>query len=163
MCGAVFKWVQQYDVCQRSKSMSMSSAGLLHPLSLPNQVWEDLTMDFTEGLPKLEGMNTILVVVDRLAKYAYFLPLKHPFTARTVAELFLREIICLQGVPSTIISSRDKVSLNHFWQELFRLQRSELRRSTTYHPQMDRQSEVVNRYLETYLRCCVPEKPRVWC
>ena len=79
MRGAVSKWVQQCDVCQRSKVMFMTPAGLLQPLALLNQVWKGLIMDFIKGLPKSEGMDTILVVVDRLTKYAHFLPLKHSF------------------------------------------------------------------------------------
>ena len=105
--------IQQYvgvcAVCQEHKYLSMSPMGLFQPLFIPKQIWEDVTMDFIEGLPKSEGMYTILVVVDRLSKYAHFVALRHPFTAQTIVAIFVKEVVKLHGIPRTITTNHDKV------------------------------------------------------
>ena len=84
MHRVVHEYVSFYDVCQKAKTKTLSPAGLLWPLPIPCQVWDDITMDFIKGLPTSNNKNTIFVVVDRLNKSTHFLPLAHPFTAKTV-------------------------------------------------------------------------------
>lgn len=121
-------------VCQKNKYQALSPGGLLQLLPVPTQVWSDVSMDFIGGLPKAMGVNTILVVVDRLTKYAHFLELCHPYNARDVAAVFLKEIVRLHGFPTSIVSDRDRVFISSFWTELFKLAGTKLKMSSAYHP-----------------------------
>ena len=132
------------------------------PLPIPDQVWDDITMDFIEGMPKSKGYSAILVVADRLTKYAHFVALKHPFIAVTIANIFIQEVVRLHGIPQSIVSNHDPIFMSLFWKELFLLQGSEVRRSSANHPQTDGQTEVVNRGPETNLRCFASNKPSSW-
>jgi hypothetical protein len=72
-------------VCQQNKVETIKNPGLLQPLSISSQRWEEVSMDFITGLPKSEGKSVIMVIIDRLTKYAHFCALSHPFKASTVA------------------------------------------------------------------------------
>ena len=76
-------------------------------------------MDFITGLPKSEGKSVIMVVVDRLTKYAHFCALSHPFKASTIATKFMDTIQKLHGNPKVIMSDRDPILLEIFGQSYF--------------------------------------------
>lgn len=82
-------------------------------------VFANLTMDFVEGLPKSQGRNVVLAVVNKLTKCAHFMGLPHPFFVQPVTQLFLDRVYKLHGNPHTITSDRGVVLLSKFWQELF--------------------------------------------
>ncbi|PKA48408.1 hypothetical protein AXF42_Ash021618 [Apostasia shenzhenica] len=162
MGKATKRILQECEVCQINKYEHVATPGLLQPLPIPDKVWTHVSLDFIDGLPKSSGKDTILVVVDKLSKYAHFIAIAHPYSAITIAQAYLDHVYKLHGMPEILISDRDAVFLSKFWQELLKLLKIQQNMSTAYHPQTDGQTEVVNRCLETYLRCMTGEKPREW-
>ena len=162
MTKTVQSYIRSCAICQACKYDNVAYPGLLQPLPIPEEVWVDISMDFIEGLPKSQGKEVILVVVDRFSKYAHFVGLSHPYTAESVAQAYLDNIYKLHGLPRSIVSDRDTIFLNSFWQALFSVLGVELLLSSSYHPQTDGQTEVLNRCLEHYLRCLCLQTHKAW-
>ena len=108
-------FVAECLVFQQNKVETIKTPGLLQPLSIPGQRWEEISMDFITGLPKSEGRSVIMVVVDRITKYAHFCALSHPFKASTVATTFMDRIQKLHGSPRVILSDKDPIFIGNFW------------------------------------------------
>lgn len=87
---------------------------------------------------------------------------KHPYSASTIAQIFMDNVVKLHGLPSSIVTDRDTIFLGNFWKELFKLYKVNLQLSTAYHSQSDGQTERVNHCLEMYLRCSVQDAPKTW-
>ena len=136
--------VQECVVCQRAKPDRARYPGLLAPLPIPTQFWQMVSMDFVEGLPKSGRFNCVLVVVDKLSRYAHFIGLSHPFTVSTVAGAFMDNVHKLHSMPTSIVSDRDKIFTSAFWKELAARIGTALRMSSSYHPQTDGATERVN-------------------
>jgi hypothetical protein len=160
MKAAVSQYIKHCPVCQRNKSENIPYPGLLQPLPILDMAWQHVTMDFIEGLPKFEGKDTILVVVDKLTKYSHFISLSHPFTTKIIVQLFIDHVFKLHGLPLAIITDRDRIFTSQLWHDLFKSLGVKLKFSSAYHPQSDGQTERVNQCLENYLRCLAFQNPK---
>jgi hypothetical protein len=159
---SVQDFVSACSICLQAKPDRSRYPGLLQPLAIPDGTWRTVSLDFVEGLPLSHGKNCVLVVVDKFSKFSHFIPLRHPFTAASVAQVFMQNIYKLHGLPTTIISDRDRIFTSQLWKTLFSLAGVSLNMSSTYHPQFDGQTECVNQCMETYLRCFVNACPSKW-
>lgn len=110
-------YVRGCDVCQPSKSDTLTPTGLLELLPISDRVWEDVSTDFIEGFPMSNGFSVLLMVVDRLSKYGQFIALKHSYLGKTVAEAFMKEVVRLHSMPRSIVSDRDPIFTIQFWVE----------------------------------------------
>jgi hypothetical protein len=111
----VQRFVAECLVFQQNKVETIKTPGLLQPLAIPSQCWEEVSMDFITRLPKSEGKSVIMVIVDRLTKYAHFCALSHPFKSSTVSTTFMETVQKLHGSPKIIVSDRDPIFTRHFW------------------------------------------------
>jgi len=158
----VRRFIKECDICQQNKSENIHPAGLLQPSPIPTKIWTDISLDFIKGLPNSEGYSVIMVVVDRLSKYAHFIPISHPYTASKIAQVFLANIFKLHGLPNSIVTDRDPTFTSTFWKELFKLQGTTLKFLSAYHPQTNGQTKIVNKMVERYLRYFSGAKPKGW-
>ena len=121
--------------CQRVKVEHRHPAGLLQPLPIPEWKWEVVTIDFITKFPRSSSRHdSIMVVVDKLTKAAHFVPVKSTPKATNIAEIYMKEIARLHGVPKAIISNRDSKFTSNFWKILFQEFGTNLNLSTAYHP-----------------------------
>ena len=120
-------------------------------------------MDFVVGLP-LTGRkhDSVWVIVDRLTKSAHFLPVTIDYSLDKPAELYIKEIVRLHGIPISIISDRDPRFNSRVWGKLQEALGTRLNFNTAFHPQADRQSERVIQILEDMLRSCVIDYEGSW-
>ncbi|KAK6160734.1 hypothetical protein DH2020_004115 [Rehmannia glutinosa] len=100
MKNQVVENVAKCLTCQRVKAEHQRPSGLLQPLAIPEWKWEKVTMDFVTDLPRTRsGHDSIWVIVDRLTKYAHFLPIRNTTSLQRLAQLYIREVVRLHGVP----------------------------------------------------------------
>ena len=159
----VREYVRSCPDCQRNKPSNQRPAGLLQPIPPPTQRWQQVTMDLITHLPESAGAHdAIFVVVDRLSKFARFIPCSTTSSAADIANLFLQHVVSNHGMPTTIISDRDQRWAGFFWGALTKLLGTRLALSTAYHPQTDGQTERINRILEEMLRAYVNERQDDW-
>ncbi|GMF44416.1 unnamed protein product [Phytophthora fragariaefolia] len=137
--------------------------GLLEPLSIPDERWRPISMDFITDLPRTKrDVDSIWVVVDRLTKRCHFVPTTKKVNAEGVARLFIDNIWKLRGMPTNIVSVRIRKFVSTLWQHVFKSIGTKLSMAVAHRAQSDGPTERMNLTLEEYLRCFVGQLQDDW-
>ena len=159
----VAEYVARCLTCQKAKAEHQRPSGELKPLEIPEWKWESISMDFVSSLPKTSrGHDAVWVIVDRLTKSAHFIPVNMKYRMEKLVELYIKEVVRLHGIPSSIVSDRDPRFTSRFWTSLHEALGTKLKLSSAYHPQTDGQTERTIQTLEDLLRACIIEQQGSW-
>lgn len=158
----IFNYVDSCEVCQKAKSSRKRKFGLLAPLPIPERPWASISLDFIVGLPLSQGFNAILVVVDRYSKMVHLMQCNDTVNAKQTADLVLKNVVKLHGLPDDVVSDRGPQFVSKFWENICKVLGINRRMSTAAHPQTDGQTERMNQTLEQYLRCFVNHRQDNW-
>jgi hypothetical protein len=108
-------FVRACHSCQVNKPANQAPAGLLQPLSVPEQYWDSVSLDFMVRPPRTQrGEDAIAVFVDRLSKYVHIIPTKTDITAIQFANVFQDTIFRHYGIPTSLVSDRDSKFTSEF-------------------------------------------------
>ena len=144
----ISEFVTKCMVCQKVKAEHQVPSGLLYPIKIPDWKWDKITMDFVVGLPVTgRKHDSVWILVDQLTKLAYFLPVRTDYSLDKLAELYIKEMVQLHGIPISIISKRDLRFTSIYWGKMQEALGTRLNFSTAFHSQTDRKSERVKRKL----------------
>ncbi|QRW03473.1 Transposon Tf2-1 polyprotein [Ceratobasidium sp. AG-Ba] len=136
---------QQQPICHKQYAPQK-------PVPIPQKPWEGIAYDFIVKLPESQGMDSILVVIDRFSRQAHFIPCLESTNAEGVADLFIKEVWKLHGLPKTTVSDRGPTFNSQFLKALYAKLGINPKFSTAFHPETDGITERTNQWLEGFLR-----------
>ena len=124
-------------------------------------------MDFITDLPlsSIYGSTTwdsIFVVVNKLTKMAYYIPIRKTISVADFIEVFIQDVVKHHSMPEVLVTDRDKLFTLEQWTSFCFHMRCHCKVSTAFHPQTDRQTERQNQSLEAYLCIYVNEQQEDW-
>ena len=155
MQNFVRKYVRHCHVCKQSKDFCFKKQGVLQPLPVPQQRWQDINIDLVTGILEVQGCNAILNVVDRLSKERHYIGTTKKLNAESLADLFLKHVWKHHGLPQSIVSDRGSQFISDFWNFLCKMLGIKAQLLTAWYPETDGQTECINSVMEQYLQAHV--------
>jgi hypothetical protein len=155
-------YVPSCDDCQCNKGQTHKPTGPLHPLPVPDTIFDSVAIDFIGPLPPDEGFNSLITMTDRLGANIRILPSHNDLMAKKFAVIFFDHWYCENGLPADIVSDRNKLFMSKFWKALTKLTGIKLRMSSLYHPETDGASECSNKTINQAPHFHVERNHRGW-
>ncbi len=168
-CKYLFKWyywsqakqsVERYirncHICRRFKAIRDRYFELLNSLSISDRSWTNIILNFVIELSKTkDDFNAILMIVDRLTKMHHYISCitaEEDISAEEIARLLISNVWKLHELSSTIISDRESQFISLVLKSMCRALKIDVKLSTTFHFEIDDQSEIANQKMKRYLR-----------
>ncbi len=162
----VKKYVSSCNIYQRVKVFKHHSYDEMQTLPHSNSLWEKVIMNMITGLPSSKRGNSvydaILMVVDRYIKMAWYISISKTLTAMQLADIFFKKIVCRYETLKEIVSDRGSIFTSSYWLKVCYQTKIKRRLSTTFHSQMNEQTECQNQTLKHYLQCYCNEEQSNW-
>ena len=155
-------YVSRCDRCACFKGSNTKPAGTAVPLQPSTMPWVDVSVDFITDLPLSHRFDSILTVVNRFSKETEFILCNKTATALDTAKLYLFHVWKDHGLPRTIVSDRGPQFASQVMTDLCKRLGIAPKLSTAHHPQMDGQTEVMNREVQQYLRLFCAKEQDQW-
>ena len=102
----VKKYIQRCFKCQQNKVQHQKKAGELHPLEIPQGPWQEISIDIIGPLPKSNGMDAIVVIIDQFTKMVQLKAATTNISLEGIAKIYMDDIWKLHGIPRKILSNR---------------------------------------------------------
>jgi hypothetical protein len=148
----VKRYIANCHECRQASAPQDRAPGYLHLLPIPQRPWQHLTIDYKSFPADKHSHNMLFVIIDRLSKQSYSIPCHKTINTHGMAELFLKYIWCREGYPDLIVSDRGLQFVSSFWAEVCCILGIKIKLSTTFHPQTDGQTQIMNQYINQRLR-----------
>jgi len=163
MSDYVKRYCASCEFCQRNKSYNANTRGIPTPLPIPKTRFSVVSLDLLSEFPlSKNGNNAIVCFTDRLTRRVWIEPVHKSVTARTLAEIFLRTVFRSQGLCSMLLSDLGPQFQSEFWHEFFGLLKTNIRLTSSYHPQSNGGVEKFNKTLLEALRSYVDARHSNW-
>lgn len=115
------KYIEECDMCQKNKIKRHKLYRLLQEIEAPEYPWQWITMDYIVKLPESNNYNAILVVMDRLIKYAHFILTVEEMNAEGLPQILIEEVFKHYSIPEIIVSDRGATFLLKLWKSMMNL------------------------------------------
>jgi len=156
------KYVQGCFKYQQNKVQHQKKVGELHSLEIPEGPWQEISIDIIEPLPKSNGMDAIVVIVDQFTKMIRLKATTMNVSSEGIVKIYRDKIWKLHGIPRKILSDRGPQFTSKFMEELTKALGMKRQLSTAYHSQTDGQTEIINQEIGVFLQHYVNYQQDDW-